>query len=114
MPLIHRHIDDEASHEYAVRFASWGLLPRFSRSRTEYPELKCEFLGKQLKNPIGLAAGFDKNGEAIRPLAEWSGFGLIEIGTVTPIPQQGNPRPRLFRLLEDEVIEIFCVIIIIS
>ncbi|KAK6052997.1 dihydroorotate oxidase [Cooperia oncophora] len=66
------------------------------------PRKSLIFLGKQLRNPIGLAAGFDKNGEAIRPLAEWSGFGLIEIGTVTPIPQQGNPRPRVFRLLEDE------------
>ncbi|VDO83144.1 unnamed protein product [Heligmosomoides polygyrus] len=102
MPLIHRHIDGETSHQYAIRAVSWGLLPRFSKSLKEYPELKCEFLGKQLKNPIGLAAGFDKNGEAIRSLAELSGFGLIEIGTVTPIPQKGNPRPRVFRLLEDE------------
>ncbi|VDO48386.1 unnamed protein product [Haemonchus placei] len=104
IPLIHRHIDGETAHDCAIRFISWGLLPRFSNSRKEYPELNCEFLGKQLKNPIGLAAGFDKNGQAIRPLAEWSGFGLIEIGTVTPIPQQGNPRPRVFRLLEDEAL----------
>ncbi|KAK5965422.1 Dihydroorotate dehydrogenase 2, partial [Trichostrongylus colubriformis] len=102
MPLIHRYIDGETSHEYAIRLASWGLLPRFSHNRTEYPELKCEFLGKHLRNPIGLAAGFDRNGEAIRPLAEWSGFGLIEIGTITPIPQNGNPRPRVFHLFEDE------------
>ncbi|WKX90703.1 hypothetical protein Q1695_009504 [Nippostrongylus brasiliensis] len=104
MPLIHRHIDGETSHRCALRAAALGILPRFSQNRREYPELECEFLGKHLKNPIGLAAGFDKNGEAIRQLAELSGFGLIEIGTVTPIPQQGNPRPRIFRLPEDEAI----------
>ncbi|KIH46712.1 hypothetical protein ANCDUO_23231, partial [Ancylostoma duodenale] len=61
------------------------------------------FLGKPLKNPIGLAAGFDRNGEAIRSLVELSGFGLVEIGSVTPIPQKGDARPREFRLQEDEV-----------
>ncbi|KHJ97628.1 hypothetical protein OESDEN_02396 [Oesophagostomum dentatum] len=103
MPLINRYMDGESSHELAVRVASWGLLPRFGTSRKEYPELNCEFLGKSLRNPVGLAAGFDKNGEAIRSLAELSGFGMIEIGSVTPIPQRGNPRPRMFRLQEDEV-----------
>ncbi|KAJ1348078.1 hypothetical protein KIN20_003299 [Parelaphostrongylus tenuis] len=101
-PLIHQYIDDEAFHCLNVQLASWGLLPRFGQSRKEYPELECDFFGKRLKNPIGLAAGFDKNGEAIRSLAKLSGFGFIEIGTVTPIPEQGSPRPRLFRLIEDE------------
>ncbi|KAE9420569.1 hypothetical protein Angca_003924, partial [Angiostrongylus cantonensis] len=101
-PLIHQYIDGELSHRLAVRLVSWGLLPRFGQSRKEYPELECDFFGKHLKNPIGLAAGFDKNGEAIRSLAKLSGFGFIEIGTVTPIPEQGSPRPRLFRLIEDE------------
>ncbi|PIO59046.1 hypothetical protein TELCIR_19503, partial [Teladorsagia circumcincta] len=60
------------------------------------------FLGMSLKNPIGLAAGFDKNAEAVGPLTEVSGFGLVEVGSVTPIPQEGNAKPRVFRLLEDE------------
>ncbi|EPB78871.1 dihydroorotate oxidase [Ancylostoma ceylanicum] len=102
MPLINHYCDEEASHDLAVRVAAWGLFPRFGTNRKEYPELNCEFLGKTLKNPIGLAAGFDKNGEAIRSLAELSGFGLVEIGSVTPIPQKGDARPREFRLQEDE------------
>ncbi|ETN78829.1 dihydroorotate oxidase, partial [Necator americanus] len=102
MPVIHKYVDGETAHNLAIKAASWGLLPRFGPNRKEYPELECEFLGKHLSNPIGLAAGFDKNGEAIRPLAEQSGFGLIEVGSITPIPQPGNPKPRVFRLLEDE------------
>ncbi|CAJ0595013.1 unnamed protein product [Cylicocyclus nassatus] len=102
LPVINRYMDVESSQNLALRFASWGFLPKYGSNRKEYPELKCEFLGKSLKNPVGLAAGFDKNGKAIRPLAELSGFGLIEIGSVTPIPNKGNPRPRLFRLEEDE------------
>ncbi|VDO24465.1 unnamed protein product [Heligmosomoides polygyrus] len=102
MPLIHKHVDGETSHNLAIRAASWGLLPRFGPNRKEYPELECEFLGMHLKNPVGLAAGFDKNGEAVRSLAEFSGFGLVEVGSVTPIPQEGNAKPRVFRLLEDE------------
>ncbi|CAJ0591142.1 unnamed protein product [Cylicocyclus nassatus] len=104
MPVIHKYTDEEKAHNLAIRVASWGLIPRFGPNRKEYPELECEFLGRHLKNPIGLAAGFDKNGEAIRPLAKVSGFGLVEIGTVTPIPQPGNPRPRVFRLLEDQAL----------
>ncbi|KJH43179.1 dihydroorotate oxidase [Dictyocaulus viviparus] len=102
MPLIHRYVDGETSHNLAIKAAKWGLLPRFGWNRKEYPELKCELFGKSLKNPIGLAAGFDKNGEAIRSLATLSGFGFVEIGTVTPLPQEGNPKPRVFRLIEDE------------
>ncbi|KAK6730088.1 hypothetical protein RB195_006878 [Necator americanus] len=102
IPLINNYLDAESSHDLAIRMASWGLFPRFGTSRKEYPELNCEFLGKPIRNPIGLAAGFDKNGEAIRSLAEMSGFGIIEIGSITPIPQKGNHRPRVFRLKEDE------------
>ena len=59
--------------------------------------------GLRLDNPIGLAAGFDKNAEALAPLAR-AGFGMIEVGAVTPRPQPGNPRPRLFRLPEDRAV----------
>ncbi|KAK6042197.1 dihydroorotate oxidase, partial [Cooperia oncophora] len=102
MPLVHKYVDGETAHNLAVRAASWGLIPRFGPNRREYDELACEFLGMQLKNPIGLAAGFDKNAEAVGPLSEVSGFGLVEVGSVTPIPQEGNAKPRMFRLLEDE------------
>lgn len=58
---------------------------------------------RDFKNPIGLAAGFDKNGEAIDGLSKF-GFGFIEIGTITPKPQQGNEKPRVFRLTEDRAV----------
>lgn len=102
MPTVHRYVDGEDSHKWAVKACSLGLLPRFGWNRKEYPELECNVLGQNFKNPVGLAAGFDKNGEAILPLARDSGFGIIEIGSITPIPQPGNPKPRVFRLLEDE------------
>lgn len=61
------------------------------------------FLGLNLSNPIGIAAGFDKHGEAIDGLTG-IGFGFVEIGSVTPQPQEGNPKPRVFRLEEDRAI----------
>ena len=68
--------------------------------RTEHPSLEREVFGLRFPNPIGLAAGFDRNGEAFRELSAL-GFGFVEIGTVTPQPQAGNPRPRIFRLPAD-------------
>ena len=71
--------------------------------RTEHPSLEREVFGLRFPNPIGLAAGFDRNGEAFRELSAL-GFGFVEIGTVTPQPQAGNPRPRIFRLPADRAI----------
>ena len=68
-----------------------------------HPSLEREVFGIRFPNPVGLAAGFDRNGEAIRELSAL-GFGFIEIGTVTPRPQGGNPRPRVFRLPRDRAI----------
>ncbi|KAK5976274.1 Dihydroorotate dehydrogenase (quinone) mitochondrial, partial [Trichostrongylus colubriformis] len=102
MPLVHKYVDGETAHNLGVRAASWGLIPRFGPNRKEYDELACEFLGMHLKNPIGLAAGFDKSAEAVGPLSRVSGFGLVEVGSVTPLPQEGNAKPRVFRLLEDK------------
>ncbi|WP_442590481.1 quinone-dependent dihydroorotate dehydrogenase [Pedobacter sp. AW31-3R] len=65
--------------------------------------LEREVFGIKFKNPVGLAAGFDKNGEYVESLSHL-GFGFIEIGTVTPLPQPGNPQPRMFRLQEDEAL----------
>ncbi|RFC53233.1 quinone-dependent dihydroorotate dehydrogenase [Brumimicrobium aurantiacum] len=69
----------------------------------EDKRLERELFGLKFKNPVGLAAGFDKNGKLFNEL-EYTGFGFIEVGTVTPLPQEGNPKKRLFRLVEDEAI----------
>ena len=69
----------------------------------EKPELEREVFGMRFRNPIGMAAGYDRNGEVYRTLSAL-GFGFIEIGTVTPRPQQGNPKPRVFNLPDDKAI----------
>ena len=69
----------------------------------ENPKLERKLFGITFKNPVGLAAGFDKNGKYIKNLSTL-GFGFIEIGTITPKPQSGNPKKRLFRLKEDTAI----------
>ncbi|MFH4983540.1 hypothetical protein AB6A40_010249 [Gnathostoma spinigerum] len=101
MPMVHRFIDGESAHRLGVKLAKYSLFPPFSSSYCEYPELECDLLGMHLRNPVGLAAGFDKDAEAVHGLRK-SGFGMIEVGTVTPLPQEGNPAPRVFRLTEDE------------
>lgn len=71
--------------------------------QVEDKRLERTVFGLHFPNPVGLAAGFDKNAMLIDEFAEL-GFGFIEVGTVTPKPQDGNPKPRLFRLIEDEAI----------
>jgi dihydroorotate dehydrogenase len=93
-----KHLDAETAHGLALRALKSGLVPR-DRALDE-PPLSVELWGRRLSNPIGLAAGFDKNAEVPDALLT-IGFGLVEIGSVTPRPQAGNPRPRLFRLAED-------------
>jgi dihydroorotate dehydrogenase len=78
------------------KFLAYVLTPRDSR-------LTIHFLKMKFKNPIGLGAGFDKNAIYLREL-ETLGFGFVEIGTVTPLPQEGNPKPRLFRLPKDKAL----------
>jgi dihydroorotate dehydrogenase len=90
--------DAEAAHGLAVRALKSGLVPR--DRKPDPAVLSVDIWGRHLPNPIGLAAGFDKNAEVPDPLLD-IGFGLVEIGSVTPRPQPGNPRPRLFRLPED-------------
>jgi dihydroorotate dehydrogenase len=94
-----RRLDAEQAHELAI--AGLKHLP-LSVTRDD-PILRTEVAGLRLPNPIGLAAGLDKNAVAIRGLAGL-GFGFVECGSVTPRPQAGNPRPRLFRLEEDRAI----------
>lgn len=93
-----RQIDPERAHGLALRGLRMGLAPL--PGLVTSPRLKTEIAGLHLPNPVGLAAGFDKNAEAIAPLMR-AGFGFLEIGAVTPRPQGGNVRPRLFRLKAD-------------
>src|ERR1044072_4815799 len=92
----------ETAHELALH--SLSLLPsRVLAKRSDPVALRIERFGLSLPNPVRLAAGFDKNGIALQPLAAL-GFGFIEAGTVTHHPQPGNPRPRLFRLAQDKAL----------
>jgi dihydroorotate dehydrogenase len=96
-----RLIDAERAHGIALQALKAGLAP--SAARAPDPRLAQRLLGLDFANPLGLAAGFDKNAEVPdRALA--LGFGFVEVGTITPRPQQGNPRPRLFRLAADEAV----------
>lgn len=79
------------------------MTDRFSPGSKRIHELNREVCGLNFKNPVGLGAGFDKNARYLREL-EALGFGFVEIGTVTPLPQEGNARPRLFRLPEDKAL----------
>jgi dihydroorotate dehydrogenase len=90
--------DPETAHGLAIRALKLGLGP--SVGQVTSPRLRTRVAGLDLLNPIGLAAGFDKNAEVIEPLGK-CGFGFIEVGAATPRPQPGNPKPRLFRLTED-------------
>ncbi len=91
-------IDPETSHKMAVAGLKNGLYPR--PAPFEDPILESRLWGIDFTNPVGLAAGFDKNAEAVDALLGM-GFGFVEVGSVTPRPQPGNPRPRLFRLSGD-------------
>lgn len=93
-----RAADPEIGHDLALRALNLGLGPRGGPVTSA--RLKTQLAGLDLPNPVGLAAGFDKNAVALGPLAR-TGFGFLEVGAATPRPQQGNPRPRLFRLAED-------------
>lgn len=100
MALMHR-MDPEAAHGLALRALNIGLasLPGVITS----PRLATTLAGMALPNPVGLAAGFDKNAVAMAALSR-AGFGFLELGAATPRPQPGNPKPRLFRLTEDRAV----------
>ena len=94
-----RGFDPERAHGLALKALNAGLGPRSGPVTSD--RLRCSVAGLDLPNPVGLAAGFDKNAEALAALGR-TGFGFLEVGAATPLPQEGNPRPRLFRLTEDE------------
>lgn len=99
----------EKAHYYAMGLLSFGLrIPGISvliKARYKYNDAKLEreFCGIKFSNPVGIGAGFDKNARFIKQLYHL-GFGYVEVGTVTPKPQGGNPKPRLFRLKKDEAL----------
>src|ERR1700761_9481208 len=100
MPFL-RRMDAERAHTIALYALRLGLV---GRAREEdAPALAVDALGRHFINPIGLAAGFDKDAVAVPALMRL-GFGFVETGTVTPRPQSGNPRPRLFRLEVDAAV----------
>lgn len=88
----------ETAHDVAIKALSLGLSPKYKT-----PEKPVELFGLKFPNPVGMAAGFDKNAKAIDGLLNL-GFGFVEVGTVTPKAQSGNPKPRIFRLKEDAAI----------
>lgn len=94
-------LDPEFAHTLAVSAAARGWVPR--EKRPNPPILQLEVWGRKFSNPIGLAAGFDKNAEAVDGLLGL-GFGFVEVGSVTPVPQEGNPKPRIFRLPQEGAI----------
>jgi dihydroorotate dehydrogenase len=96
-----RLLDPEVAHGLALRALRAGMAP--SPGRLTSPRLGIRLFGRDLPNPVGVAAGFDKNAVAIDATLR-AGFGFIEVGGVTPRPQPGNPRPRLFRLPEDRAV----------
>jgi len=101
LPLL-RRVEPERAHDAALWALRFGLAGK-AEATDDDPRLAVEALGRRFANPLGLAAGFDKNAVAVAALARL-GFGFVETGTVTPRAQAGNPRPRLFRLAEDAAV----------
>lgn len=93
-----RRMDPEDAHSLAIKALRSGLAPMPGPRTSD--RLKTTMAGIELPNPVGMAAGFDKNAEAVAPLSR-AGFGFLEIGAATPVAQSGNSKPRLFRLAED-------------
>jgi len=99
-PLIFK-FSPEVAHSLAIKALKLNNIP-YSKPKDNHI-LEITFCEKKLSSPIGVAAGFDKNAEVYNPLFNL-GFGFVEVGTITPKPQFGNPKPRVFRLEEDEAL----------
>ena len=96
-------LDPEKAHTLAIKSLKYNFVPNLFKDRENNNLLKTKLFNKDLKNPIGMAAGFDKNAEVYNQLFKL-GFGFVEVGTITPLSQYGNPKPRVFRLVEDEAL----------
>ena len=96
-PFIFK-LDPELAHDLAIKALKTNLIIN-DKKKNKFT-FRTQLFGKEIPNPIGIAAGFDKNAEVYNPLFKL-GFGFVEVGTVTPLSQYGNPKPRVFRLEED-------------
>jgi dihydroorotate dehydrogenase len=96
-------LDPEIAHNLAIKSLKFNFVPNVLEEDKNNPLFKTTLFDKNLENPIGMAAGFDKNAEVYNSLFKL-GFGFVEVGTVTPLKQYGNPKPRVFRLVEDEAL----------
>ena len=96
-------IDPERAHFLAIQSLKFNLISNILDENKNDPIFKTKMFDKELNNPIGIAAGFDKNAEVYNPLFKL-GFGFVEVGTITPLKQYGNSKPRVFRLVEDKAL----------
>ena len=96
-------IDPEIAHTLAIKSLKLNFTNNFFEKNKNDSMFQTTLFGKNLENPIGIAAGFDKNAEVYNPLFKL-GFGFVEVGTITPLEQYGNPKPRVFRLIEDQAL----------
>ena len=96
-------IDPEKAHNLAIQSLKFNLVSNIFDENKNDPIFKTKIFDKEIDNPIGMAAGFDKNAEVYNPLFRL-GFGFVEVGTITPLKQYGNSKPRVFRLVEDEAL----------
>ena len=101
-PLIFK-VDPEKAHTLAIKSLKLNLIPNIFDENKNDSIFQTKIFEKDLDNPIGMAAGFDKNAEVYNALFKL-GFGFVEVGTITPLKQYGNPKPRVFRLVEDEAL----------
>ena len=101
-PLLFK-IDPEKAHNLAIQSLKFNLVSNVFDETKNDPIFHTTIFNKELDNPIGIAAGFDKNAEVYNPLFRL-GFGFVEVGTITPLKQYGNTKPRVFRLVEDEAL----------
>jgi len=96
-------LDPETAHNLAIKSLKLNFVPNIFEKNDNEELFKTKIFNKSISNPIGMAAGFDKNAEVYNQLFKL-GFGFVEVGTVTPLSQYGNPKPRVFRLVEDEAL----------
>ncbi len=96
-------LDPETAHNLAIKSLKFNFIPNILNREKNNPLFETKLFNKELENPIGMAAGFDKNAEVYNSLFKL-GFGFVEVGTVTPLKQYGNPKPRVFRLEEDKAL----------
>jgi len=96
-------IDPEIAHNLAIKSIKLNIATNIFDENKDDPMFKSVLFGKKIQNPIGIAAGFDKNAEVYNQLFKL-GFGFVEVGTITPLEQYGNPKPRVFRLVEDQAL----------